>query len=199
MDADHERVQARSEMIWRRPDDGWTGPTPSQIRAALAVAGLSQTAAAHRLGITPRTMRYWCAGDKIPDWPAWTVMLAWAGHCWPLGCQEPDAAPEQSWMPRTAHNLQQQRDRLAREIQRQAGRIAGPADSPRQRVAITRAARLLTDHARRLASLPWPADSRPRAAGGMWPLILTWGIHGDCGCVLVLFKKRSYLKINHLY
>ncbi len=85
-DEGREREHVRAAMMWRRPDNGWTGPTPSQLRAALALAGLSQTAAAHRLGITPRTMRYWCAGDKRPDWAAWAALLAWCGHRWPVGC-----------------------------------------------------------------------------------------------------------------
>ncbi|MDP2322589.1 MAG: helix-turn-helix domain-containing protein [Gammaproteobacteria bacterium] len=37
--------------------------TPTQLRAALTKAGLSQRGAARLLGIDERTMRRYCAGD----------------------------------------------------------------------------------------------------------------------------------------
>ena len=42
--------------------------TANQLRTALKRLGLSQVAAAARLGIAPRTMRYWVAGERrIPE------------------------------------------------------------------------------------------------------------------------------------
>ncbi len=43
--------------------------TPDQLRAALDRLGLTQVGAARLLGIDPRTMRRYCAGDlDIPKW-----------------------------------------------------------------------------------------------------------------------------------
>lgn len=43
--------------------------TPAELRAELARLGLTQSEAARRLGIDPRTMRRWCGGEY--DVPAW--------------------------------------------------------------------------------------------------------------------------------
>ncbi len=75
-----EQERARALIFCARPDQGWTPPAPSMIRGALAVAGLTQTAAARRLGITPRQMRYYCAGDGDIPWAAWCCLLRWAGY-----------------------------------------------------------------------------------------------------------------------
>ena len=45
-----------------------------QLRAAIKRLDLSQVAAASRLGVAPRTMRYWIAGERrIPE--AVTILL----------------------------------------------------------------------------------------------------------------------------
>ncbi len=80
-----EQERERYLQIWARPDQGWTGPSPSQIRAALHLAGLTQTGAARALGVSDRAVRYWCAGRVRPDWSAWALLLAWAGH--PVHCR----------------------------------------------------------------------------------------------------------------
>ncbi len=42
--------------------------TARQLRSTLKRLGLSQVAAAARLGVAPRTMRYWVAGERrIPE------------------------------------------------------------------------------------------------------------------------------------
>jgi len=42
--------------------------THRQLRAALKRLGWSQLEAARRLGVAPRTMRYWIAGERrIPE------------------------------------------------------------------------------------------------------------------------------------
>ncbi len=42
--------------------------TPTQLRAALKRLGLTQVAAAKRLGVTPRAVRFWVAGTyPIPE------------------------------------------------------------------------------------------------------------------------------------
>lgn len=43
--------------------------TPDQLRTTLDRLGLTQVGAARLLGIDPRTMRRYCAGDlDIPKW-----------------------------------------------------------------------------------------------------------------------------------
>lgn len=44
-------------------------PTPRTLSTAITRLGLSQTGAAKVLGVNPRTMRRWLAGDsEIPKW-----------------------------------------------------------------------------------------------------------------------------------
>ena len=51
--------------------------TPKQFRAALARLGLSQVAAARRLGVSARTVRFWIAGrHKIPE-PVVMLLKVW--------------------------------------------------------------------------------------------------------------------------
>jgi len=50
--------------------------TPTQLRKALDRLGLSQSGAARRWGVNPRTVRRWISGDQ--DIPAW-VSFALAG------------------------------------------------------------------------------------------------------------------------
>ena len=51
--------------------------TAKQLRTALKSLGLSQVAAAARLGVAPRTMRYWIAGERrIPE-PAAILLRTW--------------------------------------------------------------------------------------------------------------------------
>jgi DNA-binding transcriptional regulator YiaG len=51
--------------------------TAKQLRTALKRLGLSQVAAAAQLGVAPRTMRYWIAGERrIPE-PAAILLRTW--------------------------------------------------------------------------------------------------------------------------
>ena len=51
--------------------------TATQLRVALKRLGLNQVAAAARLGVAPRTMRYWVAGERrIPE-PVAILLRTW--------------------------------------------------------------------------------------------------------------------------
>lgn len=54
----------------RKPDATKHKPSPAYVRKLLDRAGLSQREAARILGVTDRTMRFWCSDDpdaaKIP-------------------------------------------------------------------------------------------------------------------------------------
>jgi len=51
--------------------------TPQQFRTALKRLGLNQVAAAKQLGVDPRTVRRWLAGDrKIPE-PVVILLRTW--------------------------------------------------------------------------------------------------------------------------
>ena len=51
--------------------------TAKQLRSALKRLGLTQVAAAARLGIAPRTMRYWVASERrIPE-PVAILLRTW--------------------------------------------------------------------------------------------------------------------------
>jgi DNA-binding transcriptional regulator YiaG len=57
--------------------DGPMPMTAKQLRTALKRLGLSQVAAAAQLGVAPRTMRYWIAGERrIPE-PAAILLRTW--------------------------------------------------------------------------------------------------------------------------
>ncbi len=54
--------------------------TPKQLRTAIKRLGLTQVAAAHALGVAPRTMRQWIANDaRIPE-PAARLLTVWLAH-----------------------------------------------------------------------------------------------------------------------
>ncbi len=51
--------------------------TPKQFRAALKRLGLTQVGAARRLGVNPRTVRFWVAGTyRIPE-PVVILLRTW--------------------------------------------------------------------------------------------------------------------------
>ena len=51
--------------------------TAKQLRAALKHLDLTQVGAAARLGVAPRTMRYWVAGERrIPE-PVAILLRTW--------------------------------------------------------------------------------------------------------------------------
>ncbi len=51
--------------------------TPKQLRVTLKQLGLNQVAAAKQLGVDPRTVRRWLAGDrKIPE-PVVILLRTW--------------------------------------------------------------------------------------------------------------------------
>jgi len=54
--------------------------TTKQLRAALKRLGLTQVAAAHALGVAPRTMRQWIAGDARIAEPAARLLAVWLAH-----------------------------------------------------------------------------------------------------------------------
>ncbi len=61
--------------------------TPTELRAALAALSLTQAGAARRWGVDPRTMRYWCVGDRaIPGWVP--VMIELEAGRRPRRCDE---------------------------------------------------------------------------------------------------------------
>jgi hypothetical protein len=50
-----------------KPDASRHDPRPEYLRALLAAAGLSQRAAAERIGISERLMRYYLAPETADD------------------------------------------------------------------------------------------------------------------------------------
>src|SRR2546430_2182708 len=51
--------------------------TPKQLRAAIKRLDLTQVAAARALGVAPRTMRQWIAGDARIAEPAARLLAVW--------------------------------------------------------------------------------------------------------------------------
>jgi len=54
--------------------------TPKQLRHALSRLGLTQISAAHALGVAPRTVRQWIAGDRRIAEPAARLLAIWVAH-----------------------------------------------------------------------------------------------------------------------
>jgi len=50
---------------------------PKQFRAALKRLRLNQTEAAKRLGVTPRAVRFWIAGDRAIPEPVAILLRTW--------------------------------------------------------------------------------------------------------------------------
>lgn len=53
-----------------RPDATRYNPSPTYLRGLLCRAGVSQQAAARRIGISPRTMRYYLCATDAPGYRA---------------------------------------------------------------------------------------------------------------------------------
>ena len=51
--------------------------TPADFRAALDRLGLSQSEAARRLRVDPRTVRRWIAGDRRIPWLVTELLRTW--------------------------------------------------------------------------------------------------------------------------
>lgn len=51
--------------------------TPADLRAALDRLGLSQSEAARRCGVDPRSMRRWLAGDRRIPGPVVELVRTW--------------------------------------------------------------------------------------------------------------------------
>lgn len=56
------------------PDASRHDPRPDYLRALVAASGLSQRAAAQRIGISERVMRYYLAGDRPAPYPVQYAM-----------------------------------------------------------------------------------------------------------------------------
>ena len=54
--------------------------TPKQLRTTIKRLGLTQVAAARALGVAPRTMRQWIAGDARIAEPAARLLAVWLAH-----------------------------------------------------------------------------------------------------------------------
>ncbi|HGW4499657.1 helix-turn-helix domain-containing protein [Stutzerimonas nitrititolerans] len=75
-------VQIRPETLTpRRNPKEWPVPTGDEIRAALAIAGWSQTEFARRIGVDDRTVRRWILEEEGKTIPflAWSFLIARGG------------------------------------------------------------------------------------------------------------------------
>ena len=95
---DAERPAVREEsgeryrQLWAPPREGWTGPTPEQLRGLVVAAGVSGSEIARRIGVTPRQWRTWTSDApglaRIP-YASWVAALRLTGmlpegeHCPP--------------------------------------------------------------------------------------------------------------------
>lgn len=64
----------------RQPDASNHDPRPEYLRALLDQAGVSQRAAARRIGISERMMRYYIAGERKAPYPVQYAIEQLAGR-----------------------------------------------------------------------------------------------------------------------
>lgn len=75
-------VTIRPETLTPRANPKeWMTPTGNEIRAALAIAGWSQTEFARRIGVDDRTVRRWVLEEEGKTIPflAWSFLVAKSG------------------------------------------------------------------------------------------------------------------------
>lgn len=69
-----EQDTSRWFVSWATPERGWRPPGPTELRGLLKAAGWSQSHAGRMIGVTPRAMRMWCAGDRPISFPVWYTL-----------------------------------------------------------------------------------------------------------------------------
>lgn len=85
----------------RQPDASKHDPRPEYLRALLKQAGLSQRAAARRIGISDRVMRYYLAGESAGYRPApYPVQFALEALAQQKSQQPPRTRPAACWPAR---------------------------------------------------------------------------------------------------
>lgn len=68
------------DTCFSRWAEGYTPPTPAEIRELLRSQGLSGSVAATLIGVTPRAIRYWLADPDQPGhrripYAAWRLLI----------------------------------------------------------------------------------------------------------------------------
>lgn len=59
---------------WATIAEGWTPPSPSELRGLLKAMGISQQEAGRMTGYAARTARTWCSGARPIPYAAWFVL-----------------------------------------------------------------------------------------------------------------------------
>lgn len=73
--------QPERHGLWTDTADGYSVPTPEQLRASAQVVGESGEGMARRLGITGRQWRYYLAGEREMPFSEWRCIRIWmASH-----------------------------------------------------------------------------------------------------------------------
>ena len=80
----HEYLEDKLEALMKRPEKMKSktnaSPTPRDITKSRHTLGVTQSAAARRIGVTLRTWQAWEAGDRTMHPTFWRVWLAEAGQ-----------------------------------------------------------------------------------------------------------------------
>lgn len=73
-----EQEHARWLRLWALPlergGEPWGGVQPHEIQGIIDAAGWSQVSAAQALGVDPRSMRRWVAGDRAMGFAEWVLL-----------------------------------------------------------------------------------------------------------------------------
>ena len=57
----------------------WTPPDHATIRATLPQTQAGRDELARRIGVKPRTMRYWWTGARTPSFAQWRLIIDMSG------------------------------------------------------------------------------------------------------------------------
>lgn len=71
-------------QLFAAPRVGQLRPTPAEVRAMVAVLGMTGAEVSRLTGTSPRKVRAWIGGEDGAPWAAWHIMAVYVGLSEPM-------------------------------------------------------------------------------------------------------------------